>query len=130
VRCVEGEPRDGIVLTTSPARPDEELVTVQDLTVTAGREEEFVARFKELDVLRLAAEAAAGDLIEAVLLQEGQRFLVVTSWASRAGIGAWIASPARERVRAELEPFYERPAVVNGYPIRSRYPSDPREGSS
>jgi heme-degrading monooxygenase HmoA len=111
-------------------RPDEELVTVQELAVAPGREEEFVARFEALDVLRLAAEAAAGELIGAVMLQDGPRFLVVTSWASRAGIDAWIASPARERVRAELEPFYERPAVVNGYPIRSRYPSDPREGSS
>ena len=64
------------------------------------------------------------------MLQDGGRFLVVTSWVSSAGMDRWIASPERERVRAELEPLYERPAVVNRYPIRVRYPSDRLEGSS
>jgi heme-degrading monooxygenase HmoA len=100
------------------------LVTVQELTIAPGREEEFVARFEALDVLGLATAAAAGELIDAVVLQDGPRFLVVTSWTSSAGIDRWLASPARERVRAELEPLYDRPAVVNGYTIRARHVSD------
>jgi hypothetical protein len=93
-------------------------------------EDEFVARFEALDVLRLAADAARGELLEAVVLQDGSRFLVVTSWVSAAGLDGWIDSSARARVRHELEPLYERPAVVNRYPIRVRYPPDQGEGSS
>jgi heme-degrading monooxygenase HmoA len=104
-------------------------VTIQELHVVAGREEEFVARFTALNVLRLAAEAAGGELLDASLVQEGARFLVVTSWASSVGIEVWIASPARELVRAELEPLYERAATVSRYPVRVRYASDRREGS-
>src|SRR5262245_60484122 len=100
----------------SPVRPGG-LVTVQELSIAPGREEEFVSRFEALDVLGLAAAAAGGELLDAIVLQDGPRFLVVTSWESDAGIEGWLASPARERVRAELEPFYERPAVVNGYAI-------------
>ena len=100
------------------------LVTIQQLSVREGREEEFVARFRTLDVLGLAAEAASGELIEASMLQNGRLFLVVTSWLSEAGMDGWIASPARERVRAELEPLYDETPVVERYPIRDRYPSD------
>lgn len=107
----------------SPVRPGG-LVTVQELTIVPGREDEFLARFEALDVLGVAAAAAGGELLEAIVLQDGPRFLVVTRWASGAGIDGWLASPARERVRAELEPFYERPAVVNGYAIRARHVSD------
>jgi heme-degrading monooxygenase HmoA len=104
------------------------LVTIQQLSVLEGREEEFVARFQTLDVLGLAAEAAGGELLEAAMLQDGRRFLVVTSWLSPAGMDGWIASPARERVRAELEPLYDGPPAVDRYPIRARYPSDRLEG--
>jgi heme-degrading monooxygenase HmoA len=111
-------------------RPSATLVTIQELLVAPGREEEFVERFEALDVLGLAAEAAEGDLLEAVMVQDGARFLVVTAWVSPAGMDGWLASPARERVRDELEPLCERPAVVNGYPIRVRYPPDRGESSS
>ncbi len=97
------------MLSTFPVRPEGELLTVQELHVVAGREEEFVARFAELDVLRLAAEAAGGELVDASLVQEGARFLVVTSWASSAGIEAWIASPARELVRESWSPSMSGP---------------------
>jgi heme-degrading monooxygenase HmoA len=127
---VENRPRDVGVLATSSVRPGAALVTIQQLHVAPGNEEEFVARFEELDVLGLAAEAAGGELLDAVMLQDGARFLVVTSWVSPAGMDGWIASAARERVRDALEPLYERPAVVDRYPIRVRYPSDERAGSS
>jgi heme-degrading monooxygenase HmoA len=121
---VEDKRRAAGVLATTSVRPDATLVTIQELHVAPGTEEEFVARFTALDVLGLAADAAGGELLEAVVLQDGARFLVVTSWVSPAGLDGWIDSPARERVRDELEPLYERPAVVNRYPIRVRYPSD------
>jgi heme-degrading monooxygenase HmoA len=114
---------------SSSVRPEAPVVTIQELHVAPGSEEEFVARFEELDVLGLAAEAAEGELIDAVMVQDGARFLVVSSWVSPAGMDRWIVSPARERVRSELEPLYERPAVVNRYPVRVRYPSSRRQGS-
>jgi heme-degrading monooxygenase HmoA len=100
------------------------LVTVQELTIVPGREEEFAARFEELDVLGVAADAAEGELLEALVLQDGSRFLVVTSWRSSAGIERWVASAARDQVRAALEPFYQRPAEVTGYSVRARHVSD------
>jgi len=106
------------------------LVTIQRISVREGSEADFVARFRDLDVLGLAAEAAGGELLEAVLLQDGRRFQVVTSWVSPAGIDGWIASPARELVRSELEPLYDEPPVVDRYPIRHRYPSDRLEGTA
>jgi heme-degrading monooxygenase HmoA len=127
---VENGPRDVGFLAPFSVRPDAQLITVQELHVASGKEEEFTASFEAMDVLGLAADAAGGDLLDAVLLQEGTRFLVVTSWASPAGIDRWVASPARERVRQELEPLYERPAVVNRYQARVRYPSNRGEGSS
>lgn len=126
---MDQEPRDGSVWTTSLARPEGEVVTIQELHVAPGREEEFVARFESLDVLRLAADAA-DELLEATMLQDDSRFLVVTRWVSAAGIDAWIASPSRELVRGELEPLYARPPTVTRHSIRSRHISDDREGSS
>jgi len=117
-------------LAPSSVRQDVQLITIQELHVAPGKEKEFTARFEALDVLGLAAEVAGGDLLDAVLLQEGANFLVVTSWASPAGIDRWVASPARQRVHDELEPLYERPAVVNRYQARVRYPSNRGEGSS
>jgi heme-degrading monooxygenase HmoA len=70
-----------------------EIVTIQRLSVVPGREDAFVARFRELDVLGLAAAAAGGELERAMVVQDGSTFLVVTVWTSPAGIERWIASP-------------------------------------
>lgn len=102
-------------------------MTVQELRIKPGSTEEFVARFRELDVLRLAAEAANGDLLEAWMGESEEGVVVVTRWASEQGIEAWVASPSRLLVRDALEPFYAEPAVVRRFALRSRFEAPPTE---
>lgn len=99
----------------------ERILTVQELRITPGREEEFITRFAELDVLGLAADAAGGTLTEASVVQNGSTFTVVTSWESARGLDEWVASPSREQVRRALEPFYVEPPTVVRYSLRARY---------
>jgi hypothetical protein len=47
----------------------------------------------------------------------------VTSWSSAAGIDAWIGSPAREFVQAELGSYYASPPVVSRYQLVGRFPA-------
>jgi len=100
-----------------------QVVTVQELRLKPGAAEEFVARFRELDVLGLAAKAAGGELLEAAMAEseDGVVVVVVTRWASERGIEGWIASDARVVVREALEPFYAEPAVVRRFTVRSRF---------
>ncbi len=102
---------------------DGSVVTVQELFIKPSHVDAFLARFKDLDVLGTAAGAAGGGLDAAVMVQDGSRFLVITRWASEAGIAAWIGSEARELVRTELESFYESSPAVSRYPIRVSYPA-------
>jgi len=95
-----------------------QVVTVQELSVTAGREEEFWARFRELDVLQLAADAAEGALEDAYIAQEGPRFLVVTIWGSPAGIDRWVASASRKVVFEALDEYYDVPPSVERFALR------------
>jgi heme-degrading monooxygenase HmoA len=99
------------------SRVPEPIVTVQELRVRAGEAEAFLARFRELDVLEAAADAANGGLLDASLVRDGDRFLVVTTWAGEQGIDAWLASPARDRVRDGLEEFYAAPPQVGRYTL-------------
>ena len=96
-------------------------MTVQELRLKPGGAEKFVARFAELDVLPLAAEAADGGLLEAVMGQSDEAVVVVTRWGSEDGIAAWLASPARARVQSELESYYAEPPVVRRFTLRARY---------
>jgi heme-degrading monooxygenase HmoA len=96
-------------------------LTVQELRIVPGREEEFLARFVELDVLGLAADVADGTLTEASVVQSGSTFAVVTSWASDRGMDGWVASPSRAQVREALGPFYVEPPTVVRYALRARY---------
>jgi heme-degrading monooxygenase HmoA len=111
--------RDG---SPASAADPAQVVTVQEIQVAPEDVDAFVAHFQRLDVLRLAAEAAAGGLHGGVVLQNEDRFVVVTSWSSAAGIDAWIASPSRELVQAELRPYYVAPPVVNRYELIGRFP--------
>jgi heme-degrading monooxygenase HmoA len=95
------------------------LFTVQELRICPGREQEFVERFRALDVLALAGQAS--NLVEAVLVRRDDRFEVVSVWASTSGIDAWVASAERVRVREELEPLYAEAPVVNTFEVLSRY---------
>ena len=95
------------------------LFTVQELRICPGREQEFVERFRALDVLALAGRAS--NLVEAVLVRRDDRFEVVSVWASTSGIDAWVASAERVRVREELEPLYAEAPVVNTFEVLSRY---------
>src|SRR4051812_44219727 len=88
-----------------------QVVTIQELVVAPDDADAFVAHFQRIDVLGLAAEAAGGALLAAVVLRDEDRFVVVTSWSSAAGIDAWIGSPDREFVQAELGPYYVSPPV-------------------
>lgn len=99
--------------------PPGALFTVQELRIRAGHEQEFVERFRALDVLALAG--GVSDLVESVLVQREDRFEVVSVWASTSGIDAWVASAERVRVRDELEPLYAEAPVVNRFPVLSRY---------
>lgn len=108
----------------------EQLVTIQELRIAPGREDEFIARFREIDVLTLAADAANGALLTAMVIRQEQQFLVVTTWSSTDGIDAWIASPARDFVRRELEPYYEQPPVVNRYSLQEGYVSGDSRAAS
>ena len=95
------------------------VFTVQELRIQLGSEQEFVDRFREVDVLRLAGEVS--DLVEAVLVQRDGRFDVISVWASESGIEGWLASEARQRVREALEPFYAAAPVVHRYEVLARY---------
>jgi heme-degrading monooxygenase HmoA len=95
------------------------VLTVQELRIQAGREQEFLERFRRLDVLRLAG--GVSDLAEAVLVQRDDHFEVVSTWPSVSGIEAWIGSKEREHVRTELEPLYAEPARVTRYEVLARY---------
>jgi heme-degrading monooxygenase HmoA len=99
------------------------MLTVQQLKITPGHEERFIARFAELDVLGLAADATGGTLTEASVVQNGTTFAVVTSWASDRGMDGWLVSPSREQVREALAPFYVEPPTVVRYTLRARYPA-------
>ena len=116
--AVERRPTCGGPVTVLEQSTGGEVVTVQEIEVVPGKEEAFLARFRAIDVLRLAADAAGGGLIDAQLVRSGSRFVVVTTWSSPHGIEAWIASPARELVRGELERFYISPPVVGRYAVR------------
>jgi heme-degrading monooxygenase HmoA len=100
---------------------DARVVTVQEIQVMAGREAEFVARFRDLDVFGAVAAAAGGELEDAIVLQAGDRFRVVTTWASRAGIEAWLASDARVWVFRELGPFYAKEPHADEFSICETY---------
>jgi len=95
------------------------LLTVQELRVRPGCEQEFIERFRALDVLGSAGKVS--DLAESVLVQREDRFEVISIWASASGIDAWIASAERVRVRDELEPLYAAAPVVNRFEVLSRY---------
>lgn len=95
------------------------LFTVQELRIRAGREQEFVERFRALDVLGLAG--GVSDLVESVLVRREGRFEVVSVWESTSGIDAWVASAERVRVREELESLYAVAPVVNRFEVLSRY---------
>jgi heme-degrading monooxygenase HmoA len=95
------------------------VVTIQQLQVAEEDTATFRAEFERLDVLALAAEAADDQEFRATLLQDGGRFVVVTTWSSEEAIDRWLASPARELVQAELSPYYTAPPVVNRYEIVS-----------
>ena len=99
---------------------DQRLLTVQLLKIIPGKEQQFLERFVELDVLGLAADAAGGELSEATVAQDGSTFAVVTSWSSK-GLDGWIASPSRELVRDALSAFYTEPPTVIGYSPRAGY---------
>jgi heme-degrading monooxygenase HmoA len=113
----------GAATTAAPPPVRDGVLTIQRLEVRPGEEDEFLRRFQEIDVLGLAADAAEGSLLEATLAQDEQTFVVVTTWSSPEGIERWIASPARERVRAELESLYAEPPTVSRYAIRTRFPA-------
>lgn len=108
----------------------ERILTVQQLRITPGREEQFIARFAELDVLGLAADAAAGTLTEASVVQDGSTFAVVTSWESARGLDGWVASPSRGQVREALKPFYVEPPTVVSYSLRARYSASTTDTAS
>jgi heme-degrading monooxygenase HmoA len=93
------------------------VATVQRIRVAAGKLDEFLRRFRGLDVLGLAARAAGGDLVEATMIHDDENVLVVTRWASEAGIDRWLASDAREQVREELELLYAERPVVSRYSV-------------
>ena len=99
--------------------PTRAFFTIQELRVRPGHEQEFVERFRALDVLALAG--GVSDLVEAVLVRRDDHFEVVSVWASDSAIDAWVASSERVRVRDELEPLYSQPAVVNSFEVLSRY---------
>lgn len=101
------------------------IATVQRLSVAAGREEAFWARFEELDVLALAADAADGELRRAFVVQEGATFLVITIWGSPAGIDRWVASPSRDVVFEALDPYYDAPPTVERYALRRSFDGAP-----
>ena len=109
------------------ARSAREVLTIQEIVVLPGEEDEFLRRFGRLDVLAIAAEAAGGELLEAALAQDGNRFVVVTSWSSEDGIERWIASEARTHVREELDGLYAQPPTVTRYEGRTRFVSEARE---
>ncbi len=94
---------------------------MQELRLRPGCAEKFVDRFQELAVLPLAAEAADGGLLEAVMGQSDEAVVVVTRWASVDSIAAWLASPARALVQSELEPYYAEPPVVRRFTLRARF---------
>jgi heme-degrading monooxygenase HmoA len=100
------------------AHANSAVLTIQELNLKAGCLEEFVARFRALDVLGLAATAADGDLLEAAMAVSDDQVVVVTRWASERGITAWTASASRELVREQLEPFYATPPVVRRFTSR------------
>lgn len=99
----------------------ERVLTVQQLKIIPGREQEFIERFVEIDVLGLAAESADGTLTQASVVQDGSTFAVVTSWTSPHGLDGWVASPAREQVREALDRFYVEPPTVVRYALRATY---------
>lgn len=95
------------------------VLTVQELRVEPVREQEFIERFRRLDVLRLAG--GVSDLAEAVLVHRDDHFEVVSIWPSETGIEAWIRSPERVHVREALEPLYSEPPRVTRYEALARY---------
>jgi heme-degrading monooxygenase HmoA len=98
-----------------------QILTLQELRLKPAGVEDFVARFRELDVLPKAAAAADGELLDAVMGQSDKAVVVVTRWASVDGIAAWLASPARARVQSALEPYYAEPPVVRRFTLRARF---------
>jgi heme-degrading monooxygenase HmoA len=117
-----GSAGDPVAVRASSVDSERAVLTVQELRLRDGCEEEFLTRFRSLDVLRLAGEVS--DLAEAVLVQRDGRFEVVSVWPSDSGIDAWVASAERERVREALEPLYAEPPVVTSYVVLARYSSN------
>jgi heme-degrading monooxygenase HmoA len=93
------------------------VVTIQQLQVAEEDAATFRAEFERLGVLTLAAEVVDDEDFRATVLQDGGRFVVVTTWSSEEAIERWLASPARELVQAELSRYYATPPVVNRYEI-------------
>jgi heme-degrading monooxygenase HmoA len=84
----------------SDARP---VVSVLRLYPLAGREQELVRAYDELEVFRRAAESAgmrASRLLEPV--EPGMPLLVIAEWDDAADYERWLASPVRAEIGGTL----------------------------
>lgn len=82
------------------------VVSLLEVTVRPGREDELVRVFAELRVFERAG--GRGTLRRARLLRpvdESRAFLVLAEWDAPESYRAWLDDPVREEVRAAMEPL-------------------------
>jgi len=82
------------------------VVSLLEVPVRPGREDELVRAFGELRVFERAG--GRGTLRRARLLRpvdESRAFLVLAEWDAPESYRAWLDNPVREEVRAALEPL-------------------------
>jgi len=99
------------------------IVSVLQLPVRAGSEEEIVRFYAEHDVFGLAARVGgfrSGSLLEPTA--PGSAWLVVAEWDDAAAYERWLAAPARAELSELLAPHLE------GTPAGSTYRDRPEAG--
>ena len=90
----------------SDAAASDLIVTVLQLHVLPGREEEFARAFRDNDVLE-AARRECGMLFAQLLrpATEGAPFIALAHWAGPEAYDCWIDSPVRDRLNQTLGEF-------------------------
>jgi heme-degrading monooxygenase HmoA len=88
------------------AEADVTIVSVLPIAVREGAEDDVVRVFGELGIFERSRQSGgfrSGRLLRP--LAAGEPFLVVAEWEDASAYRRWLANPAREELRADLEPL-------------------------
>jgi heme-degrading monooxygenase HmoA len=86
----------------------ERSVSVLRLPVAAGQEDRVVEVFRQLEILRRAAERVGMRSARVLRPAEpGQPFFVLAEWDSPDDYQRWLDDPMREELRVQLLPYLD-----------------------